>query len=398
MKGWALLSWRRDGRSLRGALVALTVPVSLLVLASGVAAGAAHAIDTQVLGAGGLTRIELSSFEGEDSVRPLTTTALREASEVPGVEDVVADYPATLYAEREGTYDLVSHTVPAGGELPVVAGRLPGELGARQVVLPAEAQGTDFRPALGRTVPFGYTRATGAGTGTSEVVRLEVVALYDPAWQVDGVGGAYLAEGTAAELAAARAGKPVGAFRAQDGAAGAVVAVGHQRQVAAVTQALQEAGFAASPVADRVRQLPGLFGVADLGMRAGVGGLGLTAFVLGWVRARESARARLESFAVLRVLGGGRSDLRRLLLGEAALTGLVAGGAGLALGSGLSVALAGPLSGVLGLPIGLTDALPGVGWALAALVLPVAGLGAGAWAGGRTALREDPYLAARATG
>lgn len=398
MKGWALLSWRRDERSLRGALVAMTVPAFLLVLAAGVASGAAQAIDTQVLGSGGLTRIELSSFEGEDSVRPLTTEALREAAGVPGVTGVVADYPATLYAEREGTYDLGSHTLPAGGEVPVVAGRLPGVLGARQVVLPAEAQGTDFRAVLGKTVPFGYTRATGAGTGTSEVMRLEVVALYDPAWQVDGVGGAYLAEGTAAELAAARAGKPVGEFRARDGAAGAVVSVGHQRQVAEVTRALQEAGFAASPVSDRVRQLPGLFGVADLGMRAGVGVLGLSAFVLGWVRARESARARLESFAVLRVLGSGRSDLRRLLLGEAALTGVVAGGIGLVLGSGLSVALAGPLSGVLGLPIGLTDALPGAGWALAAVGLPVVGLGAGVWAGGRAALRQDPYVAARACG
>ncbi|MGW8947741.1 FtsX-like permease family protein [Streptomyces koyangensis] len=384
--------------------VPLAVLVTLVAVTAEVAGGAAQAVEERTRAEGGPSRVTLSALEGIErydaagSVRPLTTAALREAAGLPGVADVVADCPATLYAEREGTYDLASHTLPAGGELPVVAGRLPEVLGARQVVLPAEAQGTDFRPALGRTVPFGYTRATGAGTGTSEVVRLEVVALYDPAWQVDGVGGAYLAEGTAAELAAARAGKPVGAFRAQDGAAGAVVAVGHQRQVDAVTQVLQEAGFAASPVADRVRQLPGLFGVADLGMRAGVGVLGLTAFVLGWVRARESARARLESFAVLRVLGGGRGDLRRLLLGEAALTGLVAGGAGLALGSGVSVALVGPLSGLLGLPIGLADALPGVGWALAALVLPVVGLGAGAWAGGRTALREDPYLAARATG
>ncbi|MFB8418343.1 ABC transporter [Streptomyces albidoflavus] len=376
---------RRSGRWWRPLLlpevrVPLTVLATLVALTAGVAGGAARAVEERTRAEGGPSRVTLSALEGIErydaagSVRPLTTTALREAAGVPGVEDVVADYPATLYAEGKGTYDLASHTLPAEGELPVVAGRLPGVLGARQVVLPAEAQGTDLRPMLGRTVPFGYTRATGPGTGTSEVVRLEVVALYDPARQGDGVGGAYLAEGTAAELAAARAGKPVGAFRAQDGAAGAVVAVGHQRQVAAVTRALREAGFAASPVADRGRQLPGLFGVADLGMRAGVGVLGLTAFVLGWVRARESARA----------------GLRRRLTGEAALTGLAAGGAGLVLGTGLSVALAGPLSGVLGLPIGLGDAVPGVGWALAAVGLPVVGLGAGVWAGGRAALRGTP--------
>ncbi|GAA2552384.1 hypothetical protein ABWI13_29405 [Streptomyces koyangensis] len=108
--------------------------------------------------------------------------------------------------------------------------------------------------------------------------------------------------------------------------------------------------------------------------------LGLTAFVLGWVRARESARA----------------GLRRRLTGETALTGLVAGGAGLVLGTGLSVTPAGPLSGVPGLPISLDDALPGVGWAPAALGLPVVGLGAGVWAGGRAALRGTPRTSSAA--
>ncbi|MEY6568123.1 hypothetical protein AB8B12_24955, partial [Streptomyces sp. PGLac3x] len=112
--------------------------------------------------------------------------------------------------------------------------------------------------------------------------------------------------------------------------------------------------------------------------------LGLSAFVLGRVRARE----------------GARSGVQELPLREAALTGLVAGGGGLVLGSGLSVALAGPLSGVLDLPIGLTDALPGAGWALAAVGLPVVGLGAGAWAyvlaGG--AVRGGPGLRVGRTG
>ncbi|MFF8567880.1 ABC transporter [Streptomyces albidoflavus] len=381
--------WRRP-RLLPEVRLPLTVLATLVALTAGVAGGATRAVEERTRAEGGPGRVTLSALEGIErydaagSVRPLTTAALREAAALPGVEEVVADYPATLHAEREGTYDLGSHTLPAGGELPLVAGRLPGVLGARQVVLPAEAQGTDFRAVLGKTVPFGYTRATGAGSGTSEVVRLEVVALYDPAWHVDGVGGAYLAEGTAAELAAARAGKPAGEFRARDGAAGAVVAVGHGREVAEVTGALREAGFAASPVTDRVRQLPGVFGVADLGRWAGAGVLGLSAFVLGRVRARE----------------GARSGVQELPLREAALTGLVAGGGGLVLGSGLSVALAGPLSGMLGLPIGLTDALPGAGWALAAAGLPVVGLGAGAWAYGLTGgvVRGGPGLRVGRTG
>ncbi|MFJ5778662.1 hypothetical protein [Streptomyces sp. NPDC093094] len=51
---------------------------------------------------------------------------------------------------------------------------------------------------------------------------------------------------------------------------------------------------------------------------------------------------------------------------------------------------------MLGLPIALTDALPGPAWAVAVLVLPVVGLAAGTLVGSREALRRDPYLTARA--
>ncbi|MFE7655138.1 FtsX-like permease family protein [Streptomyces bottropensis] len=401
MSRWSLYTWTRDPRSLRRALPTLTVLAALLTTSAGVAAGAAGAVERDVLGSGGLTQIELSSFEGDTSVRPLTTSALGEAARVPGVRRVVADYPSVLYAEEEGTYDLAGHTLTPGDDLPVVNGRIPAGsagLGRDEVVLPAAAQGTDFAPLLGRTVAFGYTKATGAASGTTQVVELKVTALYDPAWQADGPDAAYLAEDTAALLAAARAGQTPETFRAKEGARSAVVVVGHQRQVAAVTRSLQRDGFSASPVSDRVRDLPGLFGVADLAMRVGVLVLAVGAVALGSVRAADSTRARVGQFAVLRILGSGRSELRRILLGEAALSGGAAGGVGVLVGTCASVALAGPLSDLLGLPISLTDALPGPAWAAAALLLPAVGLAAGTLLGSREVLRRDPYLTARAHG
>ncbi|MFM9612774.1 FtsX-like permease family protein [Streptomyces niveiscabiei] len=395
MSLWSVHTWKRDPGSLRRAVPALTLLAAFLTASAGVVAGATAAVERDVLASGGLTQIELSGFEG--AARPLTGAALGEVRGVAGVRKVVADYSATLYAGDEGTYDLASHTLTPGDDLPVVAGALPGALAAGEVVLPARAQGTDFGPYLGRSVGFGYTRATGDASGTTAVVRLRVVALYDPSWQADGPGAAYLAEDTAALLAAARAGQSVGDFRAREGARSAVVVVRHQREVAGVAGVLQRAGFAASPVADRVRELPGLFGVADLAMRAGVVAVALGAFGLGVVRAGDSVRARLPQFAVLRVLGCGRGELRRVLLGEAALSGGVAGGVGVVAGSVLSVVLAGPLSGSLGLRIFRTDALPGAGWALAALLLPGVGLAAGTLLGSRGVLRRDPYLVARAS-
>ncbi|MCT7353573.1 ABC transporter [Streptomyces sp. 15-116A] len=396
MSRWSLYTWKRDGRSLRRALPTLAVLAALLTTSAGVAAGAAGAVERDVLGSGGLTQIELSSFEGDASVRPLTTSALRDAGNVPGVRQVVADYPSVLYAEEDGTYDLTSRTLTPGDDLPVTHGRIPARLGADQVVLPAGAQGTDFAPLLGRTVAFGYTKATGAASGSTAVIKLEIVALYDPSWQADGPGVAYLSEDTAALLAAARAGQKPEVFRDKEGAESAVVVVGHQRQVGAVTASLQDDGFSASPVSDRVRELPGLFGAADLAMRVGVVVVALVALGLGAVRAADSARARLGQFAVLRILGSGRPELRRILLGEAVLSGGVAGVVGVTAGTGLSVVLVGPLSEVLGLPIRVTDALPGPAWAAAALLLPAAGLAVGTVLGSREVLRRDPYLTARA--
>ncbi|MEV5437147.1 FtsX-like permease family protein [Streptomyces sp. NPDC052682] len=396
MSRWCLYTWKRDGRSLRRALPALTALAALLATSAGVVAGAAGAVERDVLGAGGLTQIELSSFEGDTSVRSLTSSALRDVENVPGVRRVVADYASVLYAEEDGTYDLAARTLTPGDDLPVTRGTLPTEPRRDEVVLPAAAQGTDFTPLLGRTVAFGYTRATGAGAGTTDVIRLRIAAVYDPSWQADGPGVAYLAEDTAALLAAARAGLDPERYRSTEGARSAVVEVEHQKHVAAVTKALQDDGFSASPVSDRVRHLPGLFGAVDLAARIGVLVLALAAVGLGAVRAADSARARVGQFAVLRILGSGRADLRRILLGEALLTGGVAGTAGLAVGMGLSTALAGPLSGVLGLPIRRMDALPGPGWAAAALLLPAAGLAAGTLLGSRDVLRQDPYLTARA--
>ncbi|MER5974447.1 FtsX-like permease family protein [Streptomyces sp. NPDC002055] len=396
MSRWSLYTWKRDSRSLRRALPTLTVLAALLTTSAGVAAGATETIERDVLSSGGLTQIELSAFEGESSVRPLTTSALHDAARIAGVKKVVADFSSTLYAEDEGTYDLASHTLSPGADLPVVKGKIPPRLGKNQVILPASAQGTDFTSSLGRSVTFGYTRATGAESGTTALMKLEIVALYDPSWQVDGPGVAYLSEETAAHLAAARAGQKPAVFRAKDGAQSATVVVSHQKQVSGATKALQDDGFSASPVSDRVRQLPGLFGAADIAMRMGVVALALAAIGLGGVRAADSARARLSQFATLRILGSGRPELRRILLGEAVLTGAVAGLVGVLIGTGLSAVLAAPLSDMLGLPISVTDALPGPGWAAATLLLPVIGLALGTLLGSREALRRDPYLTARA--
>lgn len=63
--------------------------------------------------------------------------------------------------------------------------------------------------------------------------------------------------------------------------------------------------------------------------------------------------------------------------------------------TGVAMALHDPLSGFLGLRVPLASTVPGPLWWLLAIAVPAAGTTAGALAGARVALREDPYLAAR---
>jgi putative ABC transport system permease protein len=248
---------------------------------------------------------------------------------------------------------------------------------------------------VGKRLAFGYTKAIKEGEGTTKPLTLRVVAVYDQSWQADGPQTAYLSEQTAARLAAARSLLPTDQYREADGASKATVLVARQSKVREVTAKLQALDFAASPVSDRVRNLPGLFGAADWASKGGAVLLVAVAVALGFARARDSVRARLSQFAVLRILGSAVRDLTGVLLGEALLTGLVAVAAGGLVGTLGAVALGRPLSSLLGLQINWPDLLPGIGWTVLALGSLMAGLAAGALLGGRLALRQDPYLVVR---
>ncbi|WP_260462426.1 hypothetical protein [Streptomyces sp. TRM72054] len=165
MSRWSLYTWKRDGRSLRRAVPALAVLAAMLTMSAGVAAGAAGAVERDVLGSGGLTQIELSSFEGDASVRSLTASALRDAGSVPGVRQVVGDYSSVLYAEEAGTYDLTSHTLTPGDNLPVSAGAIPAVLDRRRSFCPPTRKGPTSRRSSGRPSPSATPRLPGPRPG-----------------------------------------------------------------------------------------------------------------------------------------------------------------------------------------------------------------------------------------
>ncbi|MEU2183519.1 FtsX-like permease family protein [Streptomyces thermolilacinus] len=400
--GWSGLTWRRDSNSLRRALTTVTALSALLALSVGVTSGASTAVERDVLSSGGLTQIELattgSGSGAGGSARPLTQDVLTEAAGIDGVTQVVPAYAASVYAATEtgGTYILGANSYVPGSTIPVVEGQAPGkQLADGQIIVPAKADGTDLGGFVGRTLTFSHTVGTGPNTGTTKDIALTVVAAYDPSWQPDGPGAAYVSPTTALRLAAARAAQTPTEFMSTEGAQSALVVTEHQRYVAPVTAALQKLGISASPVSDRIGNLPGLFGAVQWFTLVLAALLAVVSLLLGAARAMDSVRARLAQFAVLRVLGESMSSLRRLLISEAVRTGLAAGLLGLLAGAAVAAVLSGPLSEALGLTIRPWDTIPGPGWVLAVLVLPVLGLAVGALVGGRRALADDPYLTVR---
>lgn len=396
--GWASLTWRRGRAAGRGSVGAVTVVVAVLAALLCLTDGAGRAVSRDLLESGGLTQIDVASFDDRASVRPLTTDALEGIARVPRVEAVEPVHGATLYAAPDS--GLPGFSLPARSwrpslDVPIVEGEAE-RLDADEVVLPARAQGVDFQALVGEGIEVGYTVRTGPDEGTSASTSVQVAAVYDPSYQVDGVEVAYAPNDRVARWAAAREGLDVERFQRSVGADRAVVVAEDQAAVAPVTEALQGLGFAAVPVAERIRRLPGVLrALAPLGTLVLAAAVGL-AGLLGASAVRQSVAARVRELAVLRVLGWRVGDVRRLLVAESTISGAVAGVTGTVAGVALALALTPALQALLGLPVSPGDVLRPV--VLLVPLVPLVSVTAGALLAARRTLRVDPYLTARRLG
>ncbi|WP_052428399.1 ABC transporter permease [Actinopolyspora erythraea] len=352
-----------------------------------------------MLRSGGLTQLDVSSLETGGAVRELDAENLDRVRDVAHVVEAVPDYVSSIYTgsadPNAPTFDLTTHSWRPSTRPTIVRGEVPRPLRPGQLVLPSRGSGVDFDRFVGEELPVAHTRATGERSGTPAHTSFEVVATYDPGWRFDGPDTAYVAPETAAMLAAAKAGMPPERYRSTTGATSAVVSVTEQRYVPAVVEKLRGLGFSASPVADRVRNLPGVLGAAELGHRIGILVVLAVAVLTGSSNARSGIRGRLSELAVPRTPGDSVSGIRRILLGEAVLTGLLAGVIGGTAGFGGALLLRGPLEGLLGLEVSITGMLPSPLWGSALVLAPLVGLAVGTLLGGHVALRRDPYPLAR---
>ncbi|SDP01607.1 putative ABC transport system permease protein [Actinopolyspora xinjiangensis] len=396
---WPGAVLRRSNSSIRstlGLLVVLTVLVSGL---ASVTTGARTAVERELLRSGGLTQLDVSSLETGRAVRELDAENLDRVRDVAHVVEAVPDHVSSIYTgsadPNAPTFDLTTHSWRPSTRPTIVRGEVPRPLRPGQLVLPVHGSGVDFNRFVGEELPVAYTRATGERSGTPAHTTFEVVATYDPGWRFDGPDTAYVAPETAAVLAAAKAGMSPERYRSTTGATSAVVSVSEQRNVPTVVEKLRELGFSASPVADRVRNLPGVLGAAELGYRIGILVVLAVAVLTGSSSARSGLHHRFSELAVPRIPGDSVSGIRRIPLGGTVLTGLLAGVVGGTAGFGGALLLRGSLERLLGLEVGVTDMLPSPLWGAALVLAPPIGLAVGALLGGHVALRRDPHTPAR---
>lgn len=284
--------------------------------------------------------IELSLEQSGAESRTVTPGGLAAIRTLPGVTRVEGVFHAGFGIKTDDVPGVLLRATPQ-----LTLDPPPLEMSTRpqvfpladgEVVVPRRAQGMDLESLLGQKVDAELQQgvADGLGVGASRPVR--IVGLFDESWQFDGRDVAYVSENTALEWAGLRAGSDALDVLGESGYERALVGLTARSDTPLVLHLLQEQGYVASSYSQRATETPALismlarFGwIAVLGVALMIG-LGLFAVSTVAVSHRTS------EFGVLRSIGMGAAQIRRLVLGEHVAVATVGAGIGVAIGAALT--------------------------------------------------------------
>ena len=393
-------AWARRGQLLPY-VVLLLVGVGIVTATTGIAGRAESAAsDTAERdGAGRVVEVEVDLATGGGA--RLTEPTLARMRSLPGVREVLPAATVPIGVKTDAIPGvLFSGTTLQTRRPPIVrpdGGAVP-TLRRGEVLLPASAQGSQLAGLVGRREAFESQQAVGPGQGTGLAYPLRTVALYDPAYQVDGRDVAYLATADVERLAAAGQGVSVQEFRRQVGFDAAQVVVEDEAQVPRVLDAVQGLGLAATTLSQQYEELPTVLALARL-LGQVLGGLLLLVIVVAaTVQTSLSVRTRWKEIGVLRAVGFGRRHVLLAFSVDAVLATL----AGVVLG----VVVALPLSLLLVELLGEQTAtaarldgatLPAAGPVLLFAVAVLLAGTAGALLAARRAAQLDPSTVLRSS-
>lgn len=396
----AWLNFTRFARGLSGSTAAVMVGVLLVFLSSAFAESAASTIRTNLSQGAGLRQVDVHNHDDETSVKRLTARSIAEIERIPGVRSVEPVVQATLSTpEAVSPFFAVTAVSVRPNVLPplVAASRervfplAPGE-----VVLPATHQAQDLRSLLGKKIDVQYVRQTGPSTGGMEDAVVTVVALFDPVYQVDGPEAAYASIEDVVTWASAGAGRAPDQFLDEFGYFQATVLAATAEDVPAVTERLQQAGFFALSVQDRIRELPGVIKMLQAVSQVLLVGLAIISLTAGAGVGASIARSRVRHIGVLKSLGYTSSHVRRSMTLELAALGLAAGAVATTGGMALAALFTWLVSRSGTLPDLLAVTSVGQPWLpVVTLLLPVVGLTLGGTRRVARAADTEPVVSLR---
>lgn len=331
---WAWLRSRRRSSAATSTVVRVVAASLLVALIGGLLMTVRAAVDREVVGGGSLRVIEVST--AAQGNRPLTQAALDSIADMAGVSAVQPTVDGASVYGADGGWDLsISALQPALAP--------PGEAPALrdwELYVPASWQGVDFTAQVGRVLRVGYTIRSGPGEGATKEVPMTIAATYDPQWQVHGTLLAFANPKTAIMIAAAHEGVDATTYMKTRGAASALIVADSQDNVRDLTDRLRTAGFAASPLADRLGDLPGVFALLPYVLAAVTAIAALMLFSSSFGAISNAVRHQLHDLALMRVNGWSVRDIRRLLRVET----LIATMSGAIIGVVLSCCIGVPLA------------------------------------------------------
>ncbi|WP_030659922.1 ABC transporter permease [Streptomyces rimosus] len=392
----ALANVRALRRRLFGLVALVSVAAAVCLGALGIADRAQSATDTGVEESSANRSITVDRPDQRPDAPQLTENAAARLAKLPHVASVQHRVQVSFgVMTKAGDTVLLYATTHRPAMSPPVTKSVrenlfplrPGE-----IVAPALSQGVDLGKLVGQDIDIETTRFVRQGEGTGVSGHARLVGVYDPGWQLDNPDAAYAADATVIKWAAERGGQPEQSFLRTTGYDQLTVVARTAADVPAVTRAVQQLGYPAVTLQQRLDALPAVLEMIRTVGRVLLGVLGVLAFVGAVTVTGALSRQRAQEIGILKAVGFRTRSVLTMLVTEMALAGAVAALIGTVLGAALGSGAAALLrrSADLAPYIEGRVLLPPAGTLLLLFGLTVLVVAAGALAPARRAARMSP--------
>lgn len=397
----ALTNVRALRRRLVGQFVLVALAVGLCLTSFGIADNAGAASDQGLLESIANRSVTVDALTGRENAPVLSAAVVRDLAKLPGVASVEPRAQVSFgYKGPQVPGVLLYGTTVRPSLLPPVVASTRANvfpLGSHEAVLPKVADGTDLSVVLGKRIEVQTITRTGQTSGAGSADTVTVVGLFDPKWQIDGPGAAYLDEQTVIRWAALSEGVPAERYTSVIGYTTVSVVAALSRDVPKLLTAIQAKGFGAASLQQQLQALPPVLSLIRGASKALLVVLGLIALVATLALTGALVRQRTREIGILKATGFTNRSLFTTFVAEAVLTACAAVAVGVTLGIGGSWALASVLrrSSDLSdyLPTGVT--LPSTSTVAVVAAVTLGVVAVGALLPASRAGRMDPLAAMR---